>query len=208
MNVLEPILDRHFHPDSFACRIVDTANEQEFVQQWYPGDDLWTPLERRRGLPIGNLTSQWLANWFLSDLDYFVTHQHGVGGYVRYSDDMILLSKDRCWLRELVHQVQEFLATKRLQLHPGRLAVVSVREGLKFVGYRTWSSHRVLPKQNVRQFRRRVHWLQQAYARRWIDSTAIWPRLASWLGHARNANSRRLIERLEPEWLFKRNSGA
>jgi hypothetical protein len=36
--------------------IVDTANEQEFVQAWYPGDDLWTPQERRRGLPIGNLT--------------------------------------------------------------------------------------------------------------------------------------------------------
>jgi len=128
MNVLEPILDRHFHQDSFACRkgkgthaasrrlqefmrrnryavhcdihkffpsidhrllkatfrrlikdeqvlwlldlIVDHANEQEFVQAWYPGDDLWTPLERRRGLPIGNLTSQWFANWYLSDLDF------------------------------------------------------------------------------------------------------------------------------------------
>ena len=187
MNVLEPILDRRFHQDSFACRkgkgthaasrrlqelmrrncyavhcdihkffpsidhlmlkemfrrlikddrmlrlldlIVDTANEQEVVQHWFPGDDLWTPLERRRGLPIGNLTSQWLANWYLNDLDYFVTSLRGVGGYVRYCDDFILLDNDRSWLQELVHHVQAFLANKRLFLHQGRLSVAPVQHG-------------------------------------------------------------------------------
>lgn len=187
--------------------IVDTANEQEVVQHWFPGDELWTPQERRRGLPIGNLTSQWLANWYLNDLDYFVTNHRGVGGYVRYCDDFILLDNDRSWLQELVHQVQAFLANKRLRLHQGRLAVVPVRAGLKFVGYRTWSSHRLLPKQNVRQFRRRLSWMKKTYADGGIDSKTIWPRLASWLGHARNANSHRLIERLEQDWIFSRNPG-
>ena len=61
-----------------------------------------SPLERRPGLPIGNLTSQWLANWYLNDLDCFVTNHRGVGGYVRYCDDFILLDNDRSWLQELV----------------------------------------------------------------------------------------------------------
>jgi RNA-directed DNA polymerase len=155
-------------------------------------------------LPIGNLTSQWLANWYLSDLDYFVTNRRGVGGYVRYCDDFILLDNDRSWLQELVHQVQEFLANKRLRLHQGRLAAVPVRAGLKFVGYRTWSSHRFLPKQNVRQFRRRLSWMKKAYSEGWICSQEIWPRLASWLGHARNVNSHRLIEKLSQDWIFVR----
>jgi hypothetical protein len=186
--------------------IVDTANEQEFVQHWYPGDDLWTPLERRRGLPLGNLTSQWLANWYLNDLDYVVTNHRGVGGYVRYCDDFILLDNDRSWLQELVNHVQEFLAIKRLRLHQGRLAVVPVRTGLKFVGYRIWSSHRLLPKQNVRQFRRRLRWMKKAYSEGRICSQDIWPRLASWLGHAGNANNRRLIEKLSQDWIFSRST--
>ena len=153
MNVLEPILDRRFHQDSFACRkgkgthaasrrlqelmrrnryaahcdihkffpsvdhlllkatfrklikdnrmlwlldlIVDLPTNRNSCKHWYPGDDLWTPLERRRGLPIGNLTSQWFANWYLNDLDYFVTNQKTVSGYVRYCDDFILLDNDR-----------------------------------------------------------------------------------------------------------------
>ena len=63
------------------------------MQEWFPGDDLWTPLERRRGLPIGNLTSQWFANWFLNDLDHTVTSRLGARGYVRYCDDMVLLDR-------------------------------------------------------------------------------------------------------------------
>ena len=43
-------------------RIVDASNPQEPVNLYYPGDDLFTPFERRRGLPIGNLTSQLFAN--------------------------------------------------------------------------------------------------------------------------------------------------
>ena len=70
--------------------------------------------------------------------------------------------------------------------------------------YRTWSSHRLLPKQNVRQFRRRLSWMKKAYSEGWICSQEIWPRLASWLGHARNVNSHRLIEKLSQDWIFVR----
>ena len=54
-----------------------------------------------KGLPIGNLTSQWFANWFLDDLDHLVTSQPGVGGHVRYCDDFVLLDRDRGRLPEV-----------------------------------------------------------------------------------------------------------
>ena len=149
MNVLEPILDRHMHPHSYACRrgkgthaaadrvqalmrrhgyvlqcdvrkyfpsidhellkgmfrrlikdrralalmdlIVDGSNEQEPVLDWFAGDGLFTPTERRRGLPIGNLTSQWFANWYLTGFDHFVTSHMRCGAYVRDCDDLLLL---------------------------------------------------------------------------------------------------------------------
>ena len=74
---------------------MDGSNAQEPVNAWFPGDDLLRPTGARRGLPIGNLTSQWFANWYLDGLDHAVTSRLGVGGYVRYCDDFILLDDDR-----------------------------------------------------------------------------------------------------------------
>jgi hypothetical protein len=71
--------------------IVDGSNPQDPVLGWFPGDELFTPYRRRRGLPIGNLTSQWFANWYLEPFDHGVTSQWRVGGYVRYCDDFVLL---------------------------------------------------------------------------------------------------------------------
>lgn len=262
LNVLEPILDRHFHPHSYACRrgkgthaaadrlqalmrrrrfslqcdvrkffpsidheqlkatfrrlikdrrvlwlmdlIVDCSNEQELVQEWFAGDDLFTPAERRRGLPIGNLTSQWFANWMLNDLDHFVTSALGIGAYVRYCDDFILLDNDREVLKDAVGRVRKRLADMRLRLHEQKLFVRPARAGLTFVGYRTWATHRLVRKENVRRFRRRVRCLRQAYAEGAMDWEDIKPRLQSWMAHARQANSERLIRRLSREWKFVR----
>jgi len=263
MNILEPILERHFHPDSYACRqekgthaaadrlqalmrryryalqcdikqffpsidhetlkasfrrlikdrsvlalmdlIVDTSNEQPGAPAWFAGDDLFAPLERRRGLPIGNLTSQWFANWVLTDLDHFVTSHLGMGGYLRYCDDFILLHNDRCRLRDALGRIRQRLAQLRLRLHEWKLFVRPVATGLTFVGYRLWPTHRLLRKANIHRFRRRVRWMRRAYAAGVVDWAFVKPRLASWIGHAQQADSQKLLRRLCREWVFKRD---
>lgn len=55
-----------------AGAIIDGSNPQEPVESYFPGDDLFTPFERRRGLPLGNQTSQFFANVYLDSLDHFV----------------------------------------------------------------------------------------------------------------------------------------
>ena len=75
---------------ALADRIIDASNPQEAVRLHYPGDDLFTPLERRRGLPIGNLTSQFFANLYLDGLDHFCKEVLRAKGYVRYVDDFAL----------------------------------------------------------------------------------------------------------------------
>lgn len=262
MNVLEPILERRFHPHSYACRtgkgthaaadrlqkllgryryfvqmdirkyfpsidhailkatyrrlvkdsrvlslmdlIVGASNEQEPVAEYFPGDGLFTPQGRRRGLPIGNLTSQWLANWYLTPLDHFITSHLGLGAYVRYCDDFAVCHDDRAVLRDAVASVRAYLAGVRLRIHEDKRSVQPTRTGTTFVGYRLWATHRLVRKANVRQFRRRVRWMRHAYAKRQIDWQDIKPRLASWIGHARQANSERLLERLSREWVFAR----
>ena len=65
-------------------QIIDHSNPQEQVLNYFPGDDLFTPGERRRGIPIGNQTSQFFANVYLDPLDHFVKDRLGIKGYVRY----------------------------------------------------------------------------------------------------------------------------
>jgi RNA-directed DNA polymerase len=66
--------------------IVDASNRQEPVHLYFDGDNLFTPFRRRRGLPIGNLTSQFFANLCLDGFDHFVTEVLQAH-YLRYVDD-------------------------------------------------------------------------------------------------------------------------
>ena len=261
MNVLEPILDKHFHPHSYACRrgmgthaaadrlqmlmrrhryvlqcdirkyfpsidheilkgkfrrllkdrrvlwlmdlIVDGSNAQEPVREYFPGDDLFAPVSRRRGLPIGNLTSQWFANWYLNDFDHFVTNGLGFGGYVRYCDDFLVLHDDRRALQWALDRIRASLTRDRLRIHVNRAFVTPSRCGVRFVGFRMWPSHRIIRRGNVRAFRRRVRWMRRAYTARRIGWDDIRPRLDSWIAHARQASSRLLLSRLTGEWVFQ-----
>ena len=79
--------------------VIDGSNPQEPVHLYYPGDDLFTPFERRRGLPIGNLTSQLFANVHLDGLDHYVKEVLRAPGYLRYVDDFALFHDDPAVLR-------------------------------------------------------------------------------------------------------------
>ena len=72
--------------------IIDHSNPQEPVELYFPGDDLFAPMTRRRGLPIGNLTSHFFQNIYLDPLDHFISERLRVGAYLRYVDDFALFT--------------------------------------------------------------------------------------------------------------------
>ena len=127
-------------------RIIDHSNPQEAVLNWFPGDDLFTPSERRRGIPIGNQTSQFFANVYLDPLDHFVKDRLGIKGYVRYVDDFLVFSDDKRQLAEVREQIRDFLASLRLRLHRDKSVVFPAREGIRFLGYRVFPTHRCCPR--------------------------------------------------------------
>ena len=117
-------------------RIIDGSNPQGQDLEYFPGDDLLTPLERRRGLPIGNLTSQFFANLYLNGFDHFVREQLRVGQYLRYVDDFALFSDDRAFLADARQQVEAYLSHLRLKIHPIKSQLFATRHGANFVGFR------------------------------------------------------------------------
>jgi hypothetical protein len=101
----------------------------------FPGDDLFTPLTRRRGLPIGNLTSQFFANVLLDRLDHAVVDRRRHGRYLRYCDDLAMFGDDLGALNALRAFVDDTLAGLRLKAHPRKSRVRRVDEGLTFLGF-------------------------------------------------------------------------
>lgn len=163
---------------------------------YLPGDNLFAAL-RPRGLPIGNLTSQFFANVYLHELDLFVKQQLRCRAYLRYMDDFVLFADDKAQLHAWRAAIQEFLATRlRLVLHPRKSVVFPVAVGLDFCGLRLYPTHRRLRRSSVRRFVRRFRRQRAAYRRGHLSLAAVTTSVRSWIAHAAHGDTWRLRRRL------------
>lgn len=180
-------------PTLWLCdTIIDGSNFQEPVNLHYPGDDLLTPLERRRGLPIGNLTSQWFANIHLDPLDHFCTERL-VAPYLRYVDDFALFSDSADQLAEWRLRLGDFLSLRRLRLHPRKTFAAGTVEPAEFLGLVLHASgRRALPEANVGRFKGRLKGMVRAVRAGTLDSTEAKSRIDAWRAHASHAHTRAL----------------
>ena len=106
------------------------------------------------GLPIGNYTSQWFANFYLQDLDHYIKEVLHVKYYIRYMDDMVLFSNNKKELRKVKYAIDEFLAKEYTTLKRSnflrikrRAKKISKKEELNFhdaaamLSYSGWLKH-------------------------------------------------------------------
>lgn len=260
-NVVEPIFDRSFLFDSYACRkgkgthaaverastyarrfryvlkcdiekyfpsidheilfdliakritdacllwlvrtIIDGSNQQEGIVGYFPGDDLFTPFERHRGIPIGNQTSQFFANVYLDGLDHYVKETLRVPGYVRYVDDLLMFDSEKSRLYEVRAAIVEYCEGLRLRLHPRKCFIAPATAGFSFLGYRLFPTYRRIDADNVRRFKRRLRRYGQAIAARQLSVAKAWDCVQSWVAHAAHAETIRLRQRLlsDVAWL-------
>jgi len=91
---------------------------------------------KNKGLPIGNLTSQFFANIYLNELDQFVKHKLKCKYYIRYADDIIIFNKSPKFLNQAYKQIEIFLEKELLlKLHPNKKEINTLDKGINFVGY-------------------------------------------------------------------------
>jgi len=184
--------------------IIDGSNRQEEVNTYFPGVDLFTPFQRKRGIPIGNLTSQFFANVYLNDLDHYAKEALGCRGYIRYVDDVTVFDDDKKRLWDISRRLAEFLIRERLSLHPDKTFVLPVTEGVDHLGYRVYPTHRRLRRDNVWRFLRKIKKMHELYACEKIDMDEINASVQSWLGHARHADTQGLRTKIFAEICFAR----
>ena len=272
-NVIEPIFDRTFIFDSYACRkgkgthkavnrftafcrksdyvlkcdikkyfpsidhgilktlfrrkirdanvlwlmdlIVDFSNPQEAVSDALGAPGMESGRSSlygegtvpRRGIPIGNLTSQFYANIYLNGFDHFVKETLKCRHYIRYVDDFVVLDNDKARLHQVKAEMEAYLAEHlRLQLHEHKCQISPVKTGTDFLGYRVFPTHRLLRQTSVTRARRRLRRLQQDYAAGEISQEAVKHSVQSWLGHVKHADTYGLRRAIFSQLSFRRLS--
>lgn len=177
--------------------------DDEYPLQWFPGDDLFTPLQRVRGLPIGNLTSQFWANVLLNRLDHFVKETLRCPAYLRYVDDLVIFGTDKAELWQVRAEISRYLAGLRLTLHPRKTHVLPTRLGIPLLGFRLCPTHRRLLAGGLHRVRRRLRHQRRAMARGELTPATFRQSLASWLGHAQHGDTYHLRQLLLYEVTWK-----
>jgi RNA-directed DNA polymerase len=153
-----------------------------------------------KGIPIGNLTSQVFANVYLNELDQFVKHEIRARYYVRYMDDFVILYPDKLQLQKWQCRIDDFLRNCLLLELNQKTRIFPARQGVDFLGYRTWHTHRLLRKHSIRGMRRKLKRFSQQDNEDQIPPEYIRASVQSWVAHAMHANTYNLRQRMFSEY--------
>ncbi len=247
-NTIEPLFDRTFIFDSYACRVGKGTHKamsrcQEFIKKnkyvlqcdiskYFSSINhgvLLSILSRKirdkkvmwlaeliinsaltvnglTGIPIGNLTSQFFANLYLNELDYFVKFDLGDKCYLRYMDDFLIFSENKQHLHQAKEKINQFLESfLKLNLHPKKSSVLPINLGVDFCGFRIFKYLRKLRKSNIMFFKKRAVKMQRDFCRQKININKISQSIRAWVAHANWGNTYRLREKVMENLIFSRS---
>ncbi|MFC1735168.1 reverse transcriptase domain-containing protein [Candidatus Hydrogenedentota bacterium] len=199
--VLMDILSKHIRDDNvmwLVSRILESGLSIEQAGAgpvYFAGDDLFAAC-RARGIPIGNLTSQFFANVYLSEFDRFVKEKIRCNSYVRYADDALLFSNDKTSLAEWRRECIELMSKLRLALHVERAHARRSCDGERFLGFRIFPTHRLLDRRNVKRFRKKLNKMSEDYSADCIELSEVKASVQGWIAHAAYGDTWRLRNRL------------
>jgi len=139
-----------------------------------------------KGMPLGNLTSQFFASIYLNELDYFIKHQLKEKYYVRYVDDFLILDPSKSKLIFLKDKIKKFLRNNlKLELHKNKSKIISLSKGIDFVGFRNHYHFKLLRQRSIRSMKRKI----QLFHNNHITTNKILEIFQGWQAHAKSANT-------------------
>jgi RNA-directed DNA polymerase len=149
---------------------------------------LYEIIDSADGLPIGNLMSQYLANFYLCFFDHWLKEVKGVKHYFRYCDDLVILSSDKAALHQLRIDIADYLQDNlKLQLKSNYQVFPVTSRGIDFVGYVFYHTHTLIRK-----------YIKQNFARK-LSGNASKETIAAYWGWLKHCNSKNLIKKLTNE---------
>lgn len=143
-----------------------------------------------KGIPIGNLTSQHFANFYLGELDHFLKEEVRLAGYVRYMDDFICFADDKRELLTVLENIRIFLAKKlKLILKEKVTKVAPVHDGIPFLGFRVFPNLIRIQRPNLIRLRRKIKKREREFEKGLITETVLSDSVRSMIAHIQHSNS-------------------
>lgn len=153
--------------------------------------------ESRRGIPLGNLTSQIFANIYLNELDRFIKHILKIKYYIRYMDDFVILGDNENNLREISRKIEEFLDGKlNIKLHPRKIIIRKYRQGIDFLGYVILPYYRVLRTKTKKRILKKIKQKHQDLRNKLISKESFNQSLQSYFGVLKHCNEYKIKKKI------------
>ncbi|MDD5749661.1 MAG: reverse transcriptase/maturase family protein [Patescibacteria group bacterium] len=145
---------------------------------------------QKKGLPIGNLTSQIFANIYMNKLDQYIKQELKVKHYVRYTDDFIIVSDDKEYLKNILKPISKFLSNELLlQLHPKKVSIRKYSQGIDFLGHIIFPYHKLIRANTKKRMIRKLELRRNEYEDDKITKYTYEQSLQSYLGVLSHANA-------------------
>ena len=145
-----------------------------------------------KNIPIGNYTSQWFGNFYLSKLDNYIKHTLHMGKYIRYCDNFLIFSDNKYYLNYCKNKIELFLKNT-LDLEYSKANVTNTSQGIDFCGYRCFKRYVLLRKRT---------------AKRWFKKKITPKNIPSFYGITKHCCSRNLkikiLKKIPDEWEEKK----
>lgn len=141
-QVLKTMLINKLNKKDFEVisKIIDSTNEKyvnDIIRHIINKSNVDLPMyDYGKGLPIGNMTSQFLSIYYLNELDHYIIHNLKLKHYVRYMDDFIIMSEDKEKLKHAKTVIEKILLDKyKLMINKKKTGIVDCKDGFGFLGY-------------------------------------------------------------------------
>jgi RNA-directed DNA polymerase len=145
-----------------------------------------------KGLPIGNFTSQWFANLYLKDFDWWAKQELRVPYYMRYIDDIVFFHRNKKELHNIRAQVEKrLLSVYRLKIKPNWQIFKVDGRGVDFLGYRFFHGMTIIRKRTAFRLTRRMRSIGKKDAPTLGDASAV----MSYMGITAHCNSKMFVDR-------------
>lgn len=144
-------------------------------------------------IPIGNLTSQWFGNFYMTALDRYVKEELKIKCYLRYCDDFLLFSNDKEELNRAKHLIIKFLK-EELHLTLSKCDLFKTSRGVDFVGYRHFKNYLLLRKSTAKRIKKRLPKIYEKYKAGIISAEEFRSTIDSYIGWAEWANAYNFIK--------------
>ncbi len=152
-----------------------------------------------KGMPLGNLTSQFFANVYLNELDQFVKHKLKAKYYIRYVDDFVILHNNKQTLETYKEKINDFLKIIKLELHPDKSKIITLNNGVTMLGYRVFYHYKLLRKSNLRKSKRKIEEKIELVKNSILPYDSLLDSINGWFGYAMWADTYKLRKKLAKE---------